>query len=206
MFLEETVETTTAENSTPETTEVAEISLEEEIEAMAKGEEASNDTPVEASEEAPQKEAEEITAEEGSEQEPNEEEQFTPDFTYKAYGQIKEMPEWAQSLVNKDNHDEVKSLFEKAGGFEHLKEYSKGIEGEYKNLQQNYTELDQVRNEVVNAIQTKNLDKAFEALNLDENTLFEWVSKTTMRCLKSRDKPLMLNNRQLSKMKYFNIS
>lgn len=178
MPLDDTVETTTIEESGTETTEIeSELSIEDEIEAIANGTEETEATPEEVTEEPVVEAQEENVNEEVSEQEPTEEETFTPDFTYKAYGEIKQMPEWAQGLVNKENHGEMKSLFEKAGGFDHLKDYSKSLESNYKTLNESYSALNQDASEVVQAIESKDLGKAFEKLQINEQDLFAYVSK-----------------------------
>lgn len=104
-------------------------------------------------------------------------EEFTPSYKYKAYGKELEMDDWAKPLLNKDNQPHLTKLFEKAGGFEPLKESYKYVEQELGSYKNAYSELDTVRNNIVGAIEKGDLATAFKALGLTSEQIRNHVRK-----------------------------
>lgn len=100
---------------------------------------------------------------------------FTPNYKYKAYGKEFEMDEWARPLVNESNHAELTKLFERAGGFDQLKEHSKKIEQEYNSTRANYQQLASVKNTLLQNLDRGDLDSVFNYLGLKEDAIFDYA-------------------------------
>jgi len=101
---------------------------------------------------------------------------YTPNLEYKVYGKTQTIEdEWATGLFTKDNEEHFKKLYERAGGFDQLKSNYKDMETNHGTLQNNFNELDSVRNDLVGAVQGGNLSKAMEILNIKEQDLFQYV-------------------------------
>lgn len=103
------------------------------------------------------------------------EEQFTPNYKYKAYGKEYEMDEWARPLLSKDTQPHLTKLFEKAGGFEPLKERFTNLEQEHVTYKSAYSELDGVRNNILSAIQKGDLAGTFKILGLTNDQVKGYV-------------------------------
>jgi hypothetical protein len=104
-------------------------------------------------------------------------EEFTPNYKYKAYGKEYEIDEWARPLLNKDTQPHLTKLFEKAGGFEPLKERYQTLEQEFGTYKNAYTELDQVRNEILANIQKGDLNSVFRAMGINNDQIKNYVRK-----------------------------
>jgi hypothetical protein len=105
------------------------------------------------------------------------EEVFTPNYKYKAYGKEFEMDEWARPLLSKDTQPHLTKLFEKAGGFEPLKERYQTLEQEFGNYKNAYTELDQVRNHILSSVQKGDLGSVFQSMGINNEQIKNYVRK-----------------------------
>ena len=105
------------------------------------------------------------------------EEVFSPNYKYKAYGKEFEMDEWARPLLNKDTQPHLTKLFEKAGGFEPLKERYQTLEQDFGTFRNAYTELDQVRNEILANIQKGDLGNVFKSIGINNDQIKNYVRK-----------------------------
>jgi hypothetical protein len=104
-------------------------------------------------------------------------EEFSPNYKYKAYGKEFEMDEWARPLLNKDTQPHLTKLFEKAGGFEPLKERYSQVEQEVGKYKTAYSALDGARNQIVQDIQKGNLGNVFKTLGLNDQQIREFVKQ-----------------------------
>lgn len=171
-FIEEpTTETVETTEEPTEPVEEPELSIEEEI--ARKAEAAAKDAVTTPQEETT---SEDTPTEEETPTEP-EAPKYEPNLKYKAYGEEKEFEEWAHGLVNEENEAQFRSMFEKAGGFETLKGNFKELETTHTTLQGNYNELNQVRNDLVNAVESGNLHKAMEILDINDEKLFKYAQE-----------------------------
>ncbi len=109
-------------------------------------------------------------------------EEWKPDFNYKAYGEERVMDEWAHGLVTKDNHEQMRSLFEKSGGFDVIKEKYDKTRTDYDSLNQTYSEVNSKYTNMVNSItmlerqmQAGDYDSVFKTLGLTDQELAKHV-------------------------------
>lgn len=102
-------------------------------------------------------------------------EEFIPNYKYKAYGKEFEMDEWARPLLTKDTAPHLTKLFEKAGGFEPLKESYKSLEGEFGNYRTAYDELHGVRNQIVSGIEKGDLGGVFKLMGVKDEQVMDYV-------------------------------
>jgi hypothetical protein len=105
------------------------------------------------------------------------EEVFTPNYKYKAYGKELEMDEWARPLLNKDTQPHLTKLFEKAGGFEPLKERYSHTEQELGNYRNAYSALDGVRNQILADISKGSLGNVFKVLGVTSQQVRDFVKQ-----------------------------
>lgn len=103
------------------------------------------------------------------------EEVFSPNYKYKAYGKEYEMDEWARPLLNKDTQPHLTKLFEKAGGFEPLKERFQATEQELGNYRTAYTELDGIRNQMLDLAAKKDVGGLAKILGLNTEDIKQFV-------------------------------
>jgi hypothetical protein len=104
-------------------------------------------------------------------------EEFTPSYKYKAYGKEFEMDEWARPLLNKDTQPHLTKLFEKAGGFEPLKERYESTTQELGTFRQAYSELDGARNKIVDSIEKGDLKTVFSMLGVNNDQIKDFVKQ-----------------------------
>ncbi len=102
-------------------------------------------------------------------------EEFTPSYKYKAYGKEFEMDEWARPLLNKDTQPHLTKLFEKAGGFEPLKENYKSLESQFGNYKSAYDELHGVRNQIVSGIEKGDMKSVFKLMGVKDEQVMDYV-------------------------------
>jgi len=129
------------------------------VEEFHKSDEASEEPVVEetpaaepVAEETPAAEpvVEETPAEPAAEETPAEPE-WTPDYKFKVLDQEHEIPDYIRPVITKDNHGEVKEIFEKAYGLSHVKERAakhseelerlRPVEEKYSKLNENWDYL-----------------------------------------------------------------
>lgn len=103
--------------------------------------------------------------------------EWTPNYKYKAYGKENEVDEWARPLINKDNQDHMIKLYERAGGFDHLKSNFKELEQKHSTTEQTLNQFNQIRHTILSSIDKGDLDKAFQVIGLDENKIFNYVKQ-----------------------------
>lgn len=104
-------------------------------------------------------------------------EEFVPNYKYKAYGKEFEVDEWARPLLNKDTQPHLIKLFEKAGGFEPLKERYSQVEQQFGTYKTAYSQLDGARNQIVQDIQKGNFANVFKTLGVSNEQVREYVKQ-----------------------------
>ena len=102
-------------------------------------------------------------------------EEFTPNYKYKAYGKEFEIDEWARPLLNKDTQPHLVKLFEKAGGFEPLKERYESTTQELGTYKTAYTELDGVRNAILENVNKGDLGNVFKIMGVKDEQVMDYV-------------------------------
>lgn len=103
--------------------------------------------------------------------------EWTPNYKYKAYGKELEVDEWARPLINKDNQEHLIKLYEKSGGFDHLKTNFKELEQKHSHAENNFNQLNQVRNTIMSNIDKGDLGKAFGVIGLTDDQVFNYVKQ-----------------------------
>lgn len=103
--------------------------------------------------------------------------EFTPNYKYKAYGKEYEVDEWARPLINKDNQEHLTKLYEKSGGFDHLKTNFKELEQRYTQTDTTYKQLDNVRQAILTNIDRGDLGKAFNLIGLNDDQIMNYVKQ-----------------------------
>jgi hypothetical protein len=101
--------------------------------------------------------------------------EFTPNYKYKAYGKEFEVDEWARPLINKDNQEHMIKLYEKSGGFDHLKTNFKDLETRYGQTEQTNGQFMQIRNAILSNIDKGDLGKAFNIIGLSDDQVMNYV-------------------------------
>lgn len=101
-------------------------------------------------------------------------EKYVPNFKYKVLDQEKEIPEWARGVVTKDNEAQIREVFEKADGLDHVKAKLGEERQVRESLDMNFGA---VKSEIQNLVgwRDKNLGIFFEKVGLPKNKVAQWL-------------------------------
>jgi hypothetical protein len=123
-----------------------------------------------------------ITHEEPIEGEPTPEPEFAPSYAYKAYGEEKEMDEWARGLITPDNQEHMTKLFSRAGGFDTLKDkYEKqketytGLESQFSESRSTLNGITDQRDRLIKAVEMGNYRDVFATLDISEEKILDYA-------------------------------
>lgn len=99
---------------------------------------------------------------------------WTPNFKYKVLDQEKEIPEWARSAVTKENEAQIREIFEKADGLDHVKTQREEERAARENLDLNFSAI---KGEITNLVgwRDKNLGIFFEKVGLPKQKVAQWL-------------------------------
>ena len=111
-------------------------------------------------------------------------EEWTPEYKYKVYGEEKEMDEWLKPLVNKDNYEQMTKLLSQAGAFPTLKEKVEAersrvqqFETQFSSINDQFGEISQQRDRLVKSIETGNLREMYKILDVDEEKILSYAEE-----------------------------
>lgn len=114
---------------------------------------------------------------------------YTPNFKYNVLDAEKEFPEWAKGFVkDAETEKNIRDLFAKADGLDHIKTRRDSLENENKTLKEQWAPLVQNYQTVAGYLQKGDLDSFFEAAGIPEMELFKYVN----RRLQLRENPAEL--------------
>lgn len=146
---------------------------------------------LEAREETPAKEAKEAKAEEpvaqeaseGSEEAPVQE--YKPNTKYTVKGKEFDLPEWAKAAIkNSDSEKEVKEIFEKAAGIDHIKQKHQELYAQNQKVSADFEAMSEgikdLRNIYQEAVGTGNLlllDDFFAKLNIPFPVMLNYLQQ-----------------------------
>ena len=103
---------------------------------------------------------------------------YTPNYKYKVLDSEKEFPEWAKGLIkDAELEKNVRDLFAKADGLDHIKTRRDSLENENKTIKEQWGPLVQNYQTVAGYLQKGDLDSFFEAAGIPELELFKYVNK-----------------------------
>jgi hypothetical protein len=99
---------------------------------------------------------------------------WTPNLKYKVLDQEKEIPEWARGVMTKENEAEIRGIFEKADGLEHVKAQREEERTTRASLEHNFSA---VKEEITNLVgwRDKNLGIFFEKVGLPKQKVAQWL-------------------------------
>ena len=104
--------------------------------------------------------------------------EYVPDYTYKAMGEEREIPEFARAAItSKEQEDQLKEIFSKAGGMEHFEkkygELNQRITDHFDPLEKKYTDQNAALDMVQQMVTEKNWDKFHKTFNISEDDIIE---------------------------------
>ena len=108
--------------------------------------------------------------------------EYVPNFGFKAYDKKGEIEEWARGFItDKATEDRFRSLYAKAGGFDHLRgqtraseERFQSVQNEVQTVQATLAERDGVLDEL-KFRRDSDLGSFFEYAGIPENAVIDWV-------------------------------
>lgn len=112
------------------------------------------------------------------------EDEWKPDFKYKAYGEEKEMDEWVRAHVNKENYEQFTKLFSRAGGFDIAKEKLEAersrvqeFEERFGTINEEFGEIQVQRDRLVKSIETGNMREMYNILGVNEDAILSYAEE-----------------------------
>jgi len=125
----------------------------------------------------------EVAPEVGSEDAPEVEaavEEYTPNYSYKAYGEEKSFPKWVTPLIiNKDAEEEFRTLFAKSGGFDGLKSKHDKMNEEFSSYQSNVEKdivpIMQSLQEMKRSADINDFESFFKSAGVNPTKVFQWA-------------------------------
>jgi len=155
-----------APESTEETKEVSEADRAREAIKAA------NDTSGEVEQES----AQEAAGTEVKEAQTAQEVEFQPNYHYKVLDKEHEIPEFLRGTIkDEETQKQVKELFEKAGGLDHIKSKYNELESTQNTLVSENAQYKQAVDELRSTYQRNDFDGLFKQLQIDENKVLQWV-------------------------------
>lgn len=106
------------------------------------------------------------------------EDDWQPEFKFKVMDQEHEIPEYMRSVINKENYDEVRGLYEKAYGLEHVKTKKTALEEELKGkseMEKKYLEQNQMLGYMGGLLKNKDYHNLFSQLKIPENDVLQYA-------------------------------
>lgn len=99
---------------------------------------------------------------------------YTPSYSYKVLDEEREIPEWARGVItDPDREKEVKELFQRADGLQHVKTRRDELEQRVKEWQP----LVQSAQELYDLKKKKDYESFFEKTGLSDDDIFEYASR-----------------------------
>jgi len=109
---------------------------------------------------------------------------YEPDFTYKAYDESGEFPEWMrETITDKDREDEIRGIYAKSLGLDGMKTRYEGVKGDLVSEQEKYSKRDGEYNQLYDHVSNvdnmikDDLDMFFHTVGLTPEKIFEWTEK-----------------------------
>ena len=167
--------------------EEQEVQVEEQVEEQ-------QEPVVEGEEQAPEALAQPEGTDGDPPAEPVEAEAYSPDFSYKVYGEEKTLPEEIQALIkNKETEDYFRDVFSQRDAVPILKEKQEAARKQYEDLNtlvnDKYEPILKELQAAGKAVQNGDMDKFFEALGVDSNKALQWaVDKARYREMSAEEK------------------
>ena len=105
-------------------------------------------------------------------------EEWTPDYKVKVMDQEYEFDEFIKPVVNKDNYDQIKGLYEKAYGLDHVKQKKTALEEDNRRLAEieaNYQKQNQSLGYMGNLIKEKDYHTLFSQLKIPDQEVMKYA-------------------------------
>lgn len=99
---------------------------------------------------------------------------WTPNLKYKVLDQEKEIPEWARGAITKENEADIRAVFEKADGLDHVKSKLGEERTARESVEQNFSG---VKSQISNLVgwRDKNLGIFFEKVGVSKEKAAQWL-------------------------------
>jgi hypothetical protein len=107
---------------------------------------------------------------------PTEPAPFTPEWKFKVMDKEHEIPEMYRSLVkDAETQQQVKEIFEKAYGLDHVKQRHQALQGKYQEVNTAHTQVMSSIQELREHYQRGDFDTFFNRLQIPEEKILQWV-------------------------------
>lgn len=136
----------------------------------------------------------------GNETEPpaTEPDAWSPDYTFKVMDDIKEFDDFIRPIVNKDNQDKIRDLYERAHGLEHIKTKNQALKDEnsrFLEMQQRYNAQNQALGHLGNLIEKKDWNSFFKELRIPDQEVMKYaLDRVNYQDLSPEDKQVYDTN------------
>lgn len=108
-------------------------------------------------------------------------EDFTPNFTYKSFGEERDMEDWVKPFIkDSETEQKVRDLFEKSSGIDQLKDERERMQQSYQEMQQSVQQLSKLKSNVEllgNLAKSKDLNGVFNMLGIKNDDIFAYAEK-----------------------------
>jgi len=108
---------------------------------------------------------------------PPEEDDWKPDYKFKVMDKEHEFDEFIKPIVNKDNYEKVRDLYEKAYGIDFVKSKKSELENEvnqYKEIEQKYNQQNQSLGYLGSLIKNKDYHTLFNELKIPDQDVMKY--------------------------------
>jgi len=109
---------------------------------------------------------------------PHGEEEWNPDYTFKVMDEEKSFDDWIKPVVNKENYDQIKDLYEKAYGLDHVKAKNSQLKNDVTRLNESEQKLNQQNQSLAyigSLIQNKDWHNFFTELKIPEQEVMKYA-------------------------------
>lgn len=135
-------------------------------------------TDEQMNEELEQEESAEVQEESLQEEEPQEEEEWQPDYKFKVLDKEHEFDEFIRPVVNQENYDKIRDLYEKAYGLDHVKQKKSALEKDverYQEVESQYQKQNETLGYMGTLLKNKDYHTLFSQLKIPEQDVMKYA-------------------------------
>lgn len=105
---------------------------------------------------------------------------YEPDFTYKVYDEVRELPENVRQYIkDKETEDMFREIYGKSGAFDTVKEKYSGlkekVDTHYSKIENDYNSLNGTLDELSQMVQRNDMHSFFQALGVPEEKIMQYA-------------------------------